>query len=130
MTKIKDQRAKQHGTPRLPIPKQLVRHGDASHAPARAIAENPPETKQQIPVDTPHMGSCSSPERVLDLRKEKTITVKDAAYRAMKSEDTIYRWLRSGRIKGWQPGGARCNVLISETSLQDVMNRSTVFVGR
>jgi excisionase family DNA binding protein len=53
----------------------------------------------------------------LDRQREKTVTVKEAAYRLGKSEDAIYKWLRTGRLKGWQPGGRWCSILVLESSV-------------
>jgi excisionase family DNA binding protein len=48
----------------------------------------------------------------------KTVSVKEAAYRLRKSPDTIYLWLRHGRLKGWQPGGAGCQIQVLESSVE------------
>jgi hypothetical protein len=40
------------------------------------------------------------------------------------SSDTIYKWLRSGRLQGWQFGGAGSSVLVSEASVQTALLRS------
>ena len=45
-----------------------------------------------------------APVQQLDLGKEKTVTVKEAAFRLKKTADTVYHWLRSGRLRGWQDG--------------------------
>ena len=44
-----------------------------------------------------------------------------AAFRLGKSEDTIYSWLRMGRLRGWQIGGRRCAVLVSEESIEQAL---------
>jgi excisionase family DNA binding protein len=51
----------------------------------------------------------------------KTVTAKEAAFRLNKSTDTIYRWMRAGRLHGWQLGGARCSVMISVESVERVL---------
>ena len=60
--------------------------------------------------------------QTLDLRNEKTITVKEAAFRLEKSHDAIYLWLRTGRLRGWQPGGRCCAVLVSEASVEEALS--------
>ena len=49
------------------------------------------------------------------------MTVKDAAYRLKKHEDTVYLWLRSGRLRGWQLGGPRCAVLVEKASVEKAL---------
>lgn len=57
----------------------------------------------------------------LDPNKERTITVKEAAFRLGKSDDAVYLWLRTGRLRGWQPGGRGCAILVSEPSVQEAL---------
>lgn len=52
---------------------------------------------------------------------EKTITVKEAAYRLGKSTDAVYQWLRTGRLRGRQPGGRCCAILVLESSVNDAL---------
>lgn len=115
-------RVKKPGTPRLPIPKQITRHNAQSHT---------QPTAPKPTVTAPPVNSAAPPLTVtpplFDLRKVRIISVKEAAFRSMKSEDTIYKWLRTGRLKGWQPGGSGCNVLISEQSLEEVLESSMQF---
>ena len=49
------------------------------------------------------------------------MTVKDAAYRLKKHEDTVYLWLRSGRLRGWQLGGNRCAVMVDAASVEKAL---------
>ncbi len=60
--------------------------------------------------------------QVLDLNKEKTVTVKEAAYRLRKSVDAVRLWLRSGRLRGWQPGGRGCAILVTEFSITEALS--------
>jgi len=64
--------------------------------------------------------------------EEKTLTVKEAAFRLRKSPDAIYGWLHSGRLRGWQPGGPRCPILVEESSLNEALrfNFSRASAGR
>jgi excisionase family DNA binding protein len=54
--------------------------------------------------------------------EEKTVTVKEAAFRLRKSPDAVYGWLRSGRLRGWQPGGPCCPILVEESSLDEALS--------
>jgi len=49
-----------------------------------------------------------------------------AAFRLGKSADTIHSWLRMGRLRGWQLGGRRCAVLVSEESFEQLLLNQTV----
>ena len=64
------------------------------------------------------------PLAVFDRENERTIPVKEAAFRLKKSEDTIRRWLRSGRLQGWQMGGSGCAILVCEDSVTGQLLRS------
>jgi excisionase family DNA binding protein len=55
------------------------------------------------------------------LRDEKTVTVKEAAFRLGKSPDAVYQWLRSGRLRGRQPGGRCCAIMVLESSIEEAL---------
>jgi excisionase family DNA binding protein len=59
-----------------------------------------------------------------ELSVQTTVTVKEAAFRLGKSQDSIYHWLRSGRLRGWQPGGRCCSILVLEASVQEALRCS------
>ena len=61
---------------------------------------------------------------------QRTVSVKEAAFRLKKSPDAVYRWLRSGRLRGWQLGGARCTILVSEDSVTEQLRHSLGVRGR
>src|SRR5207244_4342681 len=56
-----------------------------------------------------------------NLNKERIITVKEAAYRLRKSADAVYLWLRTGRLRGWQPGGRGCQIMVLESSVDEAL---------
>lgn len=56
-----------------------------------------------------------------------TLPVKEAAFRLGKSEDTVLYWLRKGRLLGWQLGGPRCAIRVSEESVEQVLLRASEF---
>ncbi len=64
---------------------------------------------------------------VFDRESARTLLVKEAAFRLQKSEDTVLSWLRKGRLRGWQLGGPRCSVLVSEESVEQVLLRASEF---
>ena len=64
-------------------------------------------------------------EPAVDFRKERTLTVQEAAYRLGKSPDAIRQMLRKGRLKGWQVGGRFSSVLVSEASVQEMLITGT-----
>ena len=57
----------------------------------------------------------------IDVHQQKTLTVKEAAYRLGKSADAIYFWLRTDRLQGWQPGGRGCAILVLESSVNEAL---------
>ena len=65
-------------------------------------------------------GGTASPTR-FDRNTTRTIPVKEAAYRLKKHKDTIYVWLRTGRLRGWQLGGPGCAVMVCEESVEEAL---------
>ncbi len=125
---------KRRGTPRLPIVKQFLRPNTASRLRKETSPQPVAPSPDSAAVRCAPAGSAQKAgEAPLpsqpwpDLRRERTLTVKEAAYLSNKSEDTIYQWLRAGRLKGWQLGGHGCNVLVAEASLKEVLRRSMQF---
>ena len=82
---------------------------------AHRAGEIPDSQVPSAPIITP------SAPAALDVHKERTVTVKEAAFRLGKSDDAIRLWLRSGRLKGWQPGGRRCAILVAEASVEEAL---------
>ena len=66
-------------------------------------------------------GDRATPPVRYDRDKTRTLTVKEAAYRLKKDTDTVYLWLRMGRLRGWQLGGPRCAVLVCAASVEEVL---------
>jgi excisionase family DNA binding protein len=125
---------KKPGTPRLPV-------GDSRNRSNRSLRHHSSDigrqtASQAIPEAAPPSGAAGgsattnvarqsqilagTPQRSA-FQKERSITVKEAAFRAGKSEATIHDWLRGGRLRGWQPGGRRCFVLVEEASLEEAL---------
>jgi len=90
--------------------------------PARKSAqEEPPPDGSARGASPPSSGDRAAPATRYDRDKTRTITVKDAAYRLNRSEDTVYRWLRMGRLRGWQLGGYRCAVMVCAASVEEAL---------
>ena len=68
-------------------------------------------------------------EPVVEFRKERTLTVLEAAYRLGKSEDGIRKMLQRGALRGWQIGGPFCSILVSEESVEEVLITGTTRFG-
>jgi excisionase family DNA binding protein len=65
--------------------------------------------------------AATQPSASKHFLEEKTVTVKEAAYRLGKSPDAIYQWLRSGRLRGRQPGGRHCAIMVLESSIEEAL---------
>ena len=87
-----------------------------------------PSTSSSPPPSSPQDESSplkpSSAPKTFDPNTAKTVSVKEAAYRLNKHPDTIRAWLRAGRLRGWQPGGHACSILVSMASLEEVLAAS------
>jgi len=90
---------------------------------ARGVRESSagPGREPGQPLESP---APAPPPAALDRDREATITVKEAAYRLGKSDDTIYKWLRTGRLRGWQPGGPTCHIQVSEQSVSEALRQA------
>ena len=139
-------RSPKSSRPRLPRgPKASGRGLDFPSHPTRERTDQPPSLAaappamrasdagpSRTPAEIPSNGSPGSPSRpTLGNRiasrkpyhrdKTRTLTVKDAAYLLNRSEDTVYQWLRRGRLRGWQIGGRRCAVMVCEESVEEAL---------
>lgn len=110
------------------------------HAPTRMPAS--PARKRAAPAERKPAGRAADPSGAIraeaerrgeepapgiSLRgpcAEKTITVKEAAFRLGKSTDAVYKWLRTGRLRGLQPGGRCCAILVVEASVSEALLHS------
>ena len=91
-------------------PRQNHSAHNGSHAedPLNGSPQSSPENRAASPMP-------------FDRDKTRTIPVKEAAYRLNKNTDTVYLWLRMGRLRGWQLGGSRCAVLVCEASVEEAL---------
>ena len=100
---------KQGPSPAEVLPKSLQQGPDNSHGTPQTEASGPSSV------------SPTAQPKPFDRKTERTIPVKEAAYRLKKSEDTVYSWLRAGRLRGWQLGGNRCAVLVETASVEEAL---------
>jgi excisionase family DNA binding protein len=49
---------------------------------------------------------------------ERYLTVHDVAEQLKVTEDTVRRWLRERRLRGFMPGGARGGYRVRESELE------------
>ena len=105
-----------------PITKK--RSGGAAHANQRRDWKTEPARPRQAPAEPPSVA-----ESILDLRKERTLTVKETSFRLGKSEDGIRKMLQRGALRGWQIGGRFCQILVSEASVEEVLITGTTRFG-
>jgi excisionase family DNA binding protein len=52
------------------------------------------------------------------MTEDRLLTVPEVAEQMRASEETVRRWLRSGRLHGFQPGGTRLGWRIAESEVQ------------
>ncbi len=55
------------------------------------------------------------------MTEDRLLTVPEVAERMRSSEETVRRWLRSGRLRGFQPGGTRLGWRITESEMRRFM---------
>jgi excisionase family DNA binding protein len=55
------------------------------------------------------------------MTEESMYTVREAAERLRASEDTIRRWLRSGKLQGVMPGGTKLGYRIPASEVERVL---------
>ena len=98
-----------------------ARRSAPAHEPIRGPERSNPghPAEETVLADSPLPAQPSS--KPLDSNKEKTITVKEAAFRLGKSNDAVYLWLRAGRLRGRQPGGRCCAILVDESSVEEAL---------
>jgi excisionase family DNA binding protein len=51
------------------------------------------------------------------MAEDPLLTVPEVAEQMRASEETVRRWLRAGRIRGFQPGGTRLGWRIAESEV-------------
>ena len=121
--------------PRLPRGPKLSSAKGGSHHREEQSRKSGQPPKAPPPAEQPSQPDPAGAPVPFDRTAAKTLSVKEAAFRLHKSEDTIRHWLRVGRLRGWQLGGRGCSVLVSEDSVKRAllaaakMNSSCQAVG-
>ena len=49
---------------------------------------------------------------------ERLLTVREVAEQLRSSPETVRRWLRQGKLRGFRPGGTKLGYRVSESELQ------------
>ncbi len=58
------------------------------------------------------------------MSQERLLTVREVAERIRSSPQTVRRWLRQGRLRGFQPGGTKLGYRVLESDLQRFLAQS------
>lgn len=58
------------------------------------------------------------------MSQERLLTVREVAERIRSSPQTVRRWLRQGRLRGFQPGGTKLGYRVRESDLQRFLSQS------
>jgi excisionase family DNA binding protein len=58
-------------------------------------------------------------------QEREFLTVKEIADRMRVTEFTVRNWLRSGRLKGYRPGGTKAGWRVRESDLDRFIEAST-----
>ncbi len=59
---------------------------------------------------------------VQDVANERVMTVREAAERLRVTEESVRRWLRSGRLRGVMIGGQRSGYRIPESEVERLLS--------
>lgn len=52
------------------------------------------------------------------MTEERLLTVREVAERIRSSPQTVRRWLRQGRLRGFRPGGTKLGYRVRESDLE------------
>ena len=52
------------------------------------------------------------------MNEQRLLTVREVAERLRSSPETVRRWLRQGKLRGFRPGGTKLGYRVSESELQ------------
>jgi excisionase family DNA binding protein len=54
--------------------------------------------------------------------EQRLLTVREVAERLRSSPETVRRWLRQGKLRGFRPGGTKLGYRVPESELQRFIN--------
>jgi excisionase family DNA binding protein len=52
------------------------------------------------------------------MNEQRLLTVREVAERIRSSPETVRRWLRQGKLRGFRPGGTKLGYRVPESELQ------------
>ncbi|MDQ3810976.1 MAG: helix-turn-helix domain-containing protein [Chloroflexota bacterium] len=52
------------------------------------------------------------------MTEQRLLTVREVAERIRSSPETVRRWLRQGKLRGFRPGGTKLGYRVPESELQ------------
>jgi excisionase family DNA binding protein len=52
------------------------------------------------------------------MNEQRLLTVREVADRLRSSPETVRRWLRQGKLRGFRPGGTKLGYRVPESELQ------------
>ena len=55
---------------------------------------------------------------------ERLFTVREVADRLRSSPETVRRWLRQGKLRGFRPGGTKLGYRVPESELERFLRRA------
>lgn len=58
------------------------------------------------------------------MNEERLLTVREVAERVRTSEETIRRWLKSGRLRGVRPGGTKLGWRIPTSEVDRLLGKA------
>jgi excisionase family DNA binding protein len=58
------------------------------------------------------------------MSEERLLTVREVAERIRSTPQTVRRWLRQGRLRGFRPGGTKLGYRVPESELQRFLSES------
>jgi excisionase family DNA binding protein len=59
------------------------------------------------------------------MEDERMLTVRQAAERVGATQDTVRRWLRTGKIRGVMPGGTKLGYRVPESEIVRLLDSAT-----
>jgi len=57
------------------------------------------------------------------MSEERLLTVREVAQRIRSSPETVRRWLRQGRLRGFRPGGTKLGYRVPESELERFLSQ-------
>ena len=58
------------------------------------------------------------------MNDQRLLTVREVAERVRSSPETVRRWLRQGKLRGFRPGGSKLGYRVPESELQRFLDLS------